>query len=400
MKDIIKHLLLLTAIGLCGIVSAQEYTIKHLSWNGTKRQYIEYVPASYSPSQPTAVLFMLHGLGDSMQNAFARSGMQPLADEMGWIIITPQALMANVPLFGQTIPLGAMWNAGIQCQLGDVTLTPNSDVDDAGFLMALLDSTESLYNIHPDSVFCSGFSMGGFMSHRMAVEHGDRIKAIAAVSGTLASGMTGSAPKVPVRVLHIHGTADQVVSYDSSILSLAGLGNFSLGYGAEATVDYWRSHNHCDSTEYGADYADRKEDGLTFERRLYLGGDSGSYVVFIRVLNGTHSWYANDDSTDISYAKEIVAFLRGELPAQMGTSAAPDIACRLWPNPTTGPLTVQSPAAISHIQLYDMQGRLLLSQPCTDESTTINCTSLTPGVYCLRVQTPQGCAVQKIAVRR
>jgi poly(3-hydroxybutyrate) depolymerase len=40
--------------------------------------------------------------------------------------------------------------------------------------MAILDSLENNMNINTDSVFFMGFSMGGFMSNRMAIEHGDR----------------------------------------------------------------------------------------------------------------------------------------------------------------------------------------------------------------------------------
>ena len=48
--------------------NAQVGTEKEFMWDSISREYIEYVPESYNASQPTAILFMLHGLRDSMQN--------------------------------------------------------------------------------------------------------------------------------------------------------------------------------------------------------------------------------------------------------------------------------------------------------------------------------------------
>lgn len=398
----LKHFILLFAVTMClsGALQAQKYTTHHMMWDSVERQYIKYVPASYQADKPTAVLFLLHGLGDTMQNAFTASGIKQWADRYGWIVVTPQALPANVSIFGQTMSLGNMWNAGIRCQVSVLTVAPNSNVDDAGFLMALLDSVEQQYNIHKDSVFFAGFSMGGFMSHRMAVEHGDRIKAIVAVSGTLAGGMVDSIPKSPVRVMHIHGTNDPVVSYDSSMITFNGFGRFSLGLGAEATVDYWRTHNNCSTARYAANYADSKDDGLTFERYLYLGGDSGTYVIFVKVINGTHFWYNDDNHYDINYSKEIVKFLRGELPSQMGVPVVNTIDCSLYPNPTAGMLAVQSTGLLKNVQVYDMQGRLILTRDCVATTVQLDVTKINPGVYVVKVCTEQGNSLQKLVVQR
>ena len=78
---------------------------------------------------------------------------------------------------------GTMWNAALM----------PSDIDDSGFLMALLDSLAVQYPVNQDSIFFTGFSMGGFMSHRMAIEHGDRINAafhIVPLPSLIACGMT------------------------------------------------------------------------------------------------------------------------------------------------------------------------------------------------------------------
>ena len=63
---------------------------------------------------------------------------------------------------------------------------------------------------------------GGFMSHRMAIEHGDRINAAA-----------------PVRILDIHGTTDPVVGYDGG----SDYFGYQLGLSVENILNYWINAN-------------------------------------------------------------------------------------------------------------------------------------------------------------
>ena len=119
-------------------------------------------------------MYAIRSYYDNM-NAFSGIGFNYVADLFGWIVITPQALDAVV--LGQNF--GAAWNSGAGAEnvvynninLGNIIL--NEDVDDSGFLMAVLDSLENNFNINTDSVFFTGFSLGGFMCNRIAAEHSD-----------------------------------------------------------------------------------------------------------------------------------------------------------------------------------------------------------------------------------
>ena len=66
-------------------------------------------------------------------------GMNYIADTANFILIVPQALMATY--LGQE--LGTAWNSGASLY----GITPNQNVDDVGFLMAVLDSLNNNYNI-------------------------------------------------------------------------------------------------------------------------------------------------------------------------------------------------------------------------------------------------------------
>ena len=368
--NIMKKLLtLLMTVCFCLSVFAQSgQTTKTITWGDNERQYIEYVPANVS--NPAPVLFVLHGLGDNMSSIFNYTGFKQIADAHGWIVITPQAVEAS--LMGSTV---TAWNSGVS--IG--TMSINSDVDDSGLMMAILDDLIATYSIDQNNVFCTGFSMGGFMANRMAMEHGDRIKAIASVSGTIGNAIADATPVGHVSAMHIHGTADQTVTYESA----SYMGYISVGLGAEATVEYWRNYNQCSATATHTDYPDNVSDGLTFEKFLYEGGTDGTKVALIKVTGGEHDWYYTPRN-DIDYATEIYNFFASCMgPTSVGEVAFPTV--NVYPNPTKDMLHVEA-ENITNIQVYNALGQLMVSTTSTD----IPVSSYSEGLYTVSVTFANG----------
>ena len=299
-----KTLPLLIALFFCFSISAQ--TTKTMTWGGKQRQYLEYIPDSYDPSTPTPVIFGFHGVGKTMEYFFEVSKFYNIADEHGWILIFPQALDYRI---GGIINMGTTWNAGVSATigllgLGHVVLQEN--VDDPGLVFAILDDLIARYNIDEGAIFCTGVSMGGFMSNRMAIEHGDRIKAVASVNGTIGNELTSTTPIRHISTMHIHGTADDTITYSEAGFPILG-SHISLGLGAEATVEWWRSFNQCSTTPVYTAYPNTMADGKTYEQFLYEDGIDGTKTAFIKTTNGHHEWYSFP-ANDIDYATEIYNF--------------------------------------------------------------------------------------------
>ena len=152
------------------------------------------------------------------------------------------------------------------------------NVDDVGFLRALLAQLQRDYSIDPKRIYASGLSNGGMMSYRLACELGESIAAIGVVSG--AQTVYDARPTAPVSVIHIHGSADQNVT-------LAG------GIGAKAldrtpkppvqeALDFWVRHNGCGAAQI------TREGPVT--RTLYGGGRDGTEVDYYLIEGGGHSW--------------------------------------------------------------------------------------------------------------
>ncbi|MCQ2280362.1 MAG: T9SS type A sorting domain-containing protein [Bacteroidales bacterium] len=381
-----KIFTLLTVLSLCFILQAQ--TTKTINHGGTDRQYLEYVPSSYNASTPAPVLFVLHGLGDDMANMFNASGFRSIANQHGWIIVTPQALEANISLLGQTMSIGTAWNSGVSASLLGNNIVINDGVDDSGLMMAILDDLIANYNVDQSKVYVTGFSMGGFMANRLAIEHGDRITAIASVSGTIGNEVKETAPTGHVSAMHIHGTGDGTVGYENAAFNVV-VTSVSVGLGAEATVDFWRNHNHCSATPTVTNFPDIANDSLTFEKYVYEGGDNGTKTAFIKVNGGDHTWYYTPEN-DIDYTTEIYNFFAG---TASGIDEN-DNTVSIFPNPANNVLNVRG-ENIEQVRIYNAMGQQVVST----SAQRINVSQLSRGLYVVSALMKNGQSVnEKITI--
>ena len=377
-----KIFTLLMTVCFCLSVFAQSgQTTKTMTWGGTEREYIEYVPANVS--NPAPVLFVLHGLGDDMSNMFNSTGFKAIADAHGWIVVIPQALEATVSVMGQNMSLGTAWNSGVSGNIPIVgNIVVNENVDDAGFLLAILDDLIATYNVDQNNVFSTGFSMGGFMSNRMALEHADRFRAIASVSGTIGNVVANTTPSRHISTMHFHGTADEMVSYENAELSYQSI-SFSVGLGAEATVAFWKNANGCAETPTTYNFPDNASDGLTFEKFQYDNANEGIKTVFVKVNGGTHTWYYTPNN-DIDYTTEIYNFFASCMtPTGVGEIAFPTVT--VFPNPVNDILHVEA-ENIANIQVYNALGQLM----ATTTNTDIPVSSYSEGLYTVSVTFADG----------
>ena len=376
-----KIFILFLLVSMAFSLNAQE--MKTLTWGGQERQYVQYVPETASAESP--ILFMLHGLGDEALSFFHSTGIQSVADQKGWIVVAPQALDFNVeiPMVGSQ-DFGNAWNAGVTIHFSvtiygmpfNYDIIVSDGVDDAGFILATLDAVNEEHTICADSVFFAGFSLGGFMCHRMAIEHGDRINSIAAVSGLVGNDMETLTPVSNVNILQFFGTNDENISYDGAIASYMNYGSYRIGLPVEQTVDYWRNFNQCDEVIL-EEYPDTQNDGLTFEMYSYLNVDNASRVSFVKVNNGLHRWYTGG-SYDIDYNEEIIRFFTGTIDVT-DISEHPSTEWTIYPNPASNYISVDAKGEVS---IYDLCGKLVLQ---TNDASRMDVSSLPNGMYFVKV---------------
>lgn len=367
-----KKIFTIVALATMAIALNAQHVARTMNFEGTSRKYMEYIPTS-SPDGSMPVIFLLHGLGDNCNNFASAIGFQRVAPN--WIIITPEA--TNASIMGQS--MGAAWAAGVGGENIPYinTIELNADVNDEGFILAILDSLENNFNVDTDSIFVSGFSMGGFMSNKMAVKHADRITAIASVSGTLGH-FQAFEPTGKINTMHIHGTSDETISYADASFSYSGFA-IQVGLGAEALVETWRNYNECGTEPTVYNFEDTKNDGLTFEQYTYKNNETGNKTVFIKVNNGVHDWYSGN-SHDIDYSTEIYKFFIGEEnePTKVEENISDAIA--IYPNPATDIVNIVSQND-SELAIYNATGKEIKRVSTTQNNTAIDISDLPNGMY-------------------
>lgn len=333
-----------------------------INFDGLERTFVTYVPDAYETSTPTPLVIALHGLGGS-QNDFLATGMTFVADTANFILVSPQAI--TDPVYGATA-----WNSGA----GAFGISLNASIDDIGFLSALIAEMADNYNVDMQRVYCTGFSMGGFMTNRVGCEMSNTIAAIASVAGTIGGEYTCNAgQKIPM--CHFHGTVDGTVGYDNNI----------FGTQAEETVAFWANHNGCDSSPTITAISDTQDDNYSVEHWVYNNCDENTDVELWKVINADHVWLGPQN--DIDYSKEIWKFfLRYQLNDAVDVESKTSVSINVFPNPAREFLNIDLTAEWSSIKLYDMMGRLVFHEKTNAQRFTLPNT-FTSGNYVIEVET-------------
>ena len=189
------------------------------------RPYSEFVPSSYSSNTPAPLVVLLHGYGSSGKQQESYMNFTAVAEQRGFILAYPDG---TVDLTGKQF-----WNAT------EVCCNFFSNVDDAAYLISMLNDMESKYSIDHKRIYFVGHSNGGFMSYRMACKHSDRIAAIASLAGATFFNSSDCAAKDSVSVLQVHGTSDTTILYNGG--SILGRQYPS----ATASATQWATFDRC-----------------------------------------------------------------------------------------------------------------------------------------------------------
>ena len=140
----------------------------------------------------------------------------------------------------------------------------------------MINQISSEYNIDLDRVYAGGYSNGGMMAYGLANYKSDLIAAVASVSGTMLN-CTGSTNH-PMPVVHLHGTSDDVVSYDGS----------TDWNSVQNTLDYWINFN---STTTTPTVNLENSGGITIEHYIYDQGENSVSVEHYKFIGGEHVWF-------------------------------------------------------------------------------------------------------------
>ncbi len=372
-----RHYLLALSLAVASFsgVSAQNWDNASMQFGGQTRGYKTYHATAVQ--QDMAVVIMLHGLGGSM-NDVDLTNFTAIADTANLLLVSPQALNYTHPLIGN---MGPAWNSGIKVTgtpLGDIELNP--DVNDVGFLAALVDSLKANFAIDENRIFLCGFSNGGFMTQRMLCAQPGLFQAAASHSGTKALTLT-QCSSTAIPVAHFHGTTDEVVDINGTFY-MSGM-SASVGLSADSLVNYWRIQNNAGNA--AAPVIIGNQNVSHYMTHYTYTGDKR--VEYFKIENGTHTWYnfANTQNEFDQALETWKFFLRADPQSVNISGDKRNNLLTLYPNPATNTLYLDYKGSVNYTKLaiMDLSGRKLIEM---DYHSVVDIASLTPGIYILQLR--------------
>jgi polyhydroxybutyrate depolymerase len=191
------------------------------------RSFVLHVPKSYDGSKPVPLIVDFHGLGSSAMNELENSPYPAVTDTEGVVIAFPD---------GAKGPLGSAWNFGPCCV---------ADVDDLGFVRALVAQVQATACIDSRRIYAVGVLTGGGMVYDLACQTADIFAAVSPAAFDLVQeNVDECLPSRPISEISFRGTSDPRVPYAGGPSSLVpGMPITFLG--AQATFQRWAAINHC-----------------------------------------------------------------------------------------------------------------------------------------------------------
>ncbi len=236
------------------------------------RPYGSKTPSDYDGSVALPLVIALHGRGDTAESFVKGIGVSGLVDKNQVLLAYPN---------GEEILGASGWS--VLPELGATIGAP----DDVKYIRAVIADMASRYKVDRKRVVVVGLSMGAMMANVLACRASDKIAGILSISGSLLGDEPKKcAPKNPLSVILVNGTADDTVKYDG--------GNFPIGpttipyISAPALYAHWTDKNGCDAeTKLEARDVDAKLAGAetTGVSRTCRAGSS---LTFLTIANGKH----------------------------------------------------------------------------------------------------------------
>ena len=176
-----------------------------------QRDFAFYIPAKRPAKAP--LLFVLHGSLQTIDDIrrYSAFEFERLADQHGFFVVYPQGFERN-------------WN---DCRRTADYPARAQNIDDKGLIAALIQRFADEHGADARRAFLAGYSNGGHLGLRIALEQPQLLAGVAAFAANLPTvdNLDCTPSGEPVPVLFMNGTRDPINPYNGGVVTLFGLGN-------------------------------------------------------------------------------------------------------------------------------------------------------------------------------
>jgi polyhydroxybutyrate depolymerase len=368
-----RSTLLFLSICLFSVKVLSQDIYSTIDVNGQTRTYMVHLPVGYNNSISYPLVLAFHG----GQNGATQSqlGWQAIAymsnlsqksDAEGFIVVYPEGLVING---------NRTWNAGACCPPA-----MNQNVDDVGFVNALIDRLQQDYPINPNKIYAAGSSNGAMLCFRLACELSERFAAIGTVSATQMFQPCNPTRKMPI--INIHSYVDTAVLYNGGL----GAGPSGVNFTSQDfTMDLWKSLNNCSTVTTVVN-----GNGTNFDFIKITNCACNVEFHQYNTTDGGHSWPGgNPNNNPVSYqinATDLIwSFFQNYTlgcPA-LNNSEFHQESPVITPNPFSDKLQIDGVSDEDEMELYNNLGQNVWSGKNISKQ---DFSFLTKGTYYLRTK--------------
>jgi len=252
---------------------------------GLERCWQQHVPEGLDADTPVPLLVDMHGYASDSTNHKKLSSFDKIADDHGAIVVYPDGVLGrNLPTDLQE---NQAWNAGWCC-----AHSAKDRVDDVGFIERVVNFTLDMHNVDSDRIYASGWSNGCAMAQRLAMELSHTFAAVGCMAFYL---LTDPIERYsPIPIMEVHGFLDQIVLYESSILSVPFSEDMwtepeAYETGAIENMFEWAVHNDCSGSP------ETFELNALYSIQGFDECENNATVQLMTIFAAQHNPYSNDN---------------------------------------------------------------------------------------------------------
>jgi alpha/beta superfamily hydrolase len=253
-------------------------------------------------------------------------------------------------------------------------------------------ATSNSYKIHSNYIFAGGSSAGAFMSLHLAYMdkvseipayvnianmdgidgasgnpgYSHHVNAVINLCGALGDSIWAEAGDIPF--CSMHGNMDQTVPYGKAMISVAGYPIMVVA--GSAALSPRAVHIAVNNPFY-----------------TYWGADHVPYYGNVAYMDTTLKFVKN--------------FLRPLLVLPSVTSVTEqkeEVSLKIYPNPSTGDITIGMGAEVGNAVMYDITGRSVGTLKLLPGNNVLKRNNAPNGIYFIKVQTPKAERMQKVVL--